>query len=155
MLTKTELTVLRNLHLTGMTGKACGFLTQAQRMAILKSLIEKGMLDKNGNVTAKGIEASVPRYNPSLQTRYEDFHGHKPRTRKQWNFHVPSGFVILGKAVAIEYQTDKLNGGGDGKKAVYRHKFDTPCLLLMDERAKKQLYIVGEKMIVTDRGIEN
>ncbi len=90
-----------------------------------------------------------------LEHGYDQFHGHSPRSEKEWDFHVPEGFVILGKAVAIEYRTDKLNGGGDGKMATYRHEFDTPCLLLMDERKKKQLYIVGRKLIVTDRGIEN
>jgi len=91
----------------------------------------------------------------NLEKGYKEFHGHAPRTRRSWNFHSPKGFVILGKAIAIEYETDKLNGGGDGKKAIYRHEFDTPCLVLMDERQKEQLYIVGKKLIVTDRGIEN
>jgi len=102
------------------------------------------------------------RKNPSLQSGYEQFHGHAPRTKRAWNFHCPKGFVILGKAIAIEYRTDKLNGGGDGKSAIYRHEFDDKAvsrngstLLLMDERQRKQLYIVGEKLIVTDRGIEH
>jgi len=90
-----------------------------------------------------------------LQRSYQEFHGHDPRTKRSWNFHVPKGFVILGKAIAVEYETDKLNGGGDGKKAVYRHEFDKSTLLLMDERQAKQLYIVGPKLIVTDRGIEH
>jgi hypothetical protein len=91
----------------------------------------------------------------SLEQSYEMFHGHGPRTNRQWDFHCPQGLVILGKAIAIEYETDKLNGGGDGRKATYRHEFETPCLVLMDEENSRQLYIVGNRLIVTERGIEN
>lgn len=91
----------------------------------------------------------------TARKRYKDFHGHGVRWRKTHNFHVPRTFVVLGKAVAIEYETDKLNGGGDGKMAVYRHEFETPALVCMDETGKKQLYIVGKDLIVTDEGIEN
>ena len=103
----------------------------------------------------KPLRAECFNPNLSLQSGYEEFHGHTPRTKRQWNFHCPKGFVILGKAVAIEYRTDKLNGGGDGKSAIYRHEFDKSALLLMDEKQRKQLYIVGEKLVVTDRGIEH
>ena len=55
--------------------------------------------------------------------KYKAFHGHDPRFSKDWDFKVPKNLVILGKAVAIEYETDKLNGGGDGKMFTYRHEF--------------------------------
>ena len=90
-----------------------------------------------------------------IAKRYFEFHGHKPRYIRKTDFHVPKGLVILGKAVAVEYYTDKLHGGGDGKKAVYRHDFETPALLCMDERGKKQLYIIGGRVKITDAGIEN
>jgi len=54
----TEKRVLKSLHLRGMMGKV-GALTKKQRLALLKGLIKKGFLDKNGNVTQKGIKVSV------------------------------------------------------------------------------------------------
>jgi len=63
--------------------------------------------------------------------------------------------VVLGKAVAIEYECDKLNGGGDGQHAVYRHKFDSGAFVVADEKMKRQLYIIGDRLIVTDAGIEH
>jgi len=90
-----------------------------------------------------------------LRQRYEQFHGHAPRRRDSWDFHVPRGLVKLGKAIAVEYETDKLNGGGDGTVAVYRHEFETPCYVCMDERGRRQLYIVGRNLKVSEAGIEN
>lgn len=63
--------------------------------------------------------------------------------------------MILGEAVALEYRCSKLNGGGDGTKAVYRHEFDRGGLVCADNRMRKQLYILGSKIKVTDAGIEH
>lgn len=87
--------------------------------------------------------------------KYREFHGHEPRFVEEYGFNIPKKLIILGKAVAIEYKTDKINGGGDGKMAVYRHKFDTPCYVCMDETGKRQLYVIGSKLKVTKAGIEN
>lgn len=84
---------------------------------------------------------------------YTVFHGRRPKRVSNVNFNVPRQLIYLGRAVAIEYECNKLNGGGDGKTAVYRHEFETPSILCMDERAKKQLYILGEKITVDDSGI--
>lgn len=92
----------------------------------------------------------------SLQSRYYQFHGRNPRSKKRIDFDVPTkGLVRLGKAIAIEYECDKWHGGGDGKKAVYRHEFETPCFLYMDNTGRRQLYIIGERLKVTEAGIEN
>lgn len=85
--------------------------------------------------------------------KFEQFHGRPPEGSFELNFHPPAKLIFLGKAVAIEYECDKLNGGGDGKKAVYRHKFTTPAIVCMDERGKKQLYIIGPEIVVDERGI--
>ena len=87
--------------------------------------------------------------------KYQTFHGKPPRRVKRLDFHVPKQLIVLGKAVAVEYECDKLNGGGDGKKAVYRHEFEKPAFLCMDESGRKQLYIVGNRVSVTQRGIIN
>lgn len=88
-------------------------------------------------------------------SKYVEFHGKQPKRSRRVNFHRPRTLVILGKATAIEYECDKLHGGGDGQKAVYRHEFETPCLVCMDETGKRQLYIVGKDLTVTEAGIEN
>ena len=90
-----------------------------------------------------------------MRKAYEEFHGHPVRWKKNIEFHPPEGLVVLGKAVAVEYETDKLHGGGDGRTAVYRHTFETPCFLCMDERQRKQLYIIGNRIKVTEAGVEN
>lgn len=87
--------------------------------------------------------------------RYFEFHGRDAKRDRKAEFHVPKDLIVLGKAIAIEYECDKLHGGGDGKKAVYRHKFETPVVLCMDERGRGQLYLVGKKLKVTEAGVEN
>lgn len=72
-----------------------------------------------------------------------------------FDFRPPKELIILGKAMAVEYECSKYNGGGDGKKAVYRHEFETPCYVCMDRSGKRQLYIVGNRLKVTEAGIEN
>lgn len=97
------------------------------------------------------------RSNPSKShaADYREFHGKSPRYKKQVNFHTPKRLVRLGKVHAIEYVCSKKNGGGDGRTAIYRHEFETPTHLCMDEEKSGQLYILGEKVIVTEAGIEN
>lgn len=92
----------------------------------------------------------------NAQQKYAQFHGHPYRYIKTFDLNIPRDrkLIILGKAVAIEYETDKLNGGGDGTKAVYRHEFETPALVCCDSTGRRQLYILGEKLKVTGRGIE-
>lgn len=90
-----------------------------------------------------------------LEKKYRKFHGHRPRIRGAVWIDTPEGLVRLGRAVAIEYECSKYNGGGDGKKAVYRHEFDQGAALYMDEKAARQLYIIGDKIRVTSAGIEH
>ncbi len=60
-LSQTEIRILQNIHLTGTMGK-CGSLTAKQRLSILIDLINKKLLTENVTLTAKGIEASAPKY---------------------------------------------------------------------------------------------
>lgn len=84
---------------------------------------------------------------------YRAFHGKEPTREDAVAFKVPKEFTLLGRAVAIEYECDKLNGGGDGTKAVYRHKFGKGDILVMDE-SRQQLFVFGPRLRVTERGIE-
>jgi hypothetical protein len=92
-------------------------------------------------------------------TSYRMFHGKNPSKVRAVSMAIPSkgeGLTRLGKAMAIEYECSKLNGGGDGKRAVYRHEFETPCDLSMYQDGKNvTLFITGTRLKVTDRGIEN
>lgn len=94
------------------------------------------------------------RINSALKN-FEKFHGYPSTGKSRANFHVPKKLVELGRAVAVIYESDKLNGGGDGKMAEYIHEFETPCFLLMDETARGQLYILGNSLKITKNGIEN
>lgn len=91
----------------------------------------------------------------AVNAGYNKFHGKMPRAKSKQSFHVPKNLVWLGKAHAVEYICTKENGGGDGKPAIYRHLFETPVHLYMDETNKKQLYIIGSRLKVTKAGIEN
>ena len=91
----------------------------------------------------------------SARKDYVLFHGKSPRRKTTIDFHTPRRLTLLGEAYAIEYKCNKRNGGGDGRTAVYRHRFETPMVLAMDERKGRQLYVLGPELIVTERGIEN
>lgn len=64
----------------------------------------------------------------------------------------PLVLVALGRAVAIEYESDKLNGGGDGTKATYRHEF-APGDVLATDQDGRTLYVLGPRLRVNSRGI--
>ena len=87
-------------------------------------------------------------------SKYAEFHGKAPRRLSGIEFHQPKKLVFLGKAVAIEYRCNKRNGGGDGRTAIYRHEFETPSVVCMDETGRKQLYIIGTRITVDDEGIK-
>ena len=89
------------------------------------------------------------------ERRYEEFHGKSSRYMNRVEFNLPKKLVYLGEAVAIEYRCNKLNGGGDGKRAVYRHEFETAAKVCMDETGRRILYIIGSKIKVDDEGIKN
>lgn len=90
------------------------------------------------------------------EKKYCDFHGHPVRYERDFDFRLPPGkrLIILGRAVAVEYETDKRNGGGDGRTAVYRHTFETPAYICCDSTGTRQLYILGDELKVTSKGIE-
>lgn len=87
--------------------------------------------------------------------RYYQFHGRKPRRYKSRRFYAPETLIRLGRVEAIEYESDKWHGGGDGTVAIYRHEFETPAWLYMDERGRHQLYILGDRIAVTADGVIN
>jgi hypothetical protein len=87
--------------------------------------------------------------------RYREFHGKEPRTVQKIRAFPSKRLVVLGRAVAVEYRCSKRNGGGDGRSAVYRHEFETPVDLCMDESGKRFLYLIGDHLIVDDEGIKH
>ncbi len=86
---------------------------------------------------------------------YQRFHGRKPTQTQSITFQVPRALAQLGlRVVAIEYESDKWNGGGDGTRAIYRHEFDRSDRLYYDPESH-WLYIHGPKLKVTKAGIEH
>lgn len=64
-LSETEKRVIINIHLRGCTG-SMGSMTAKQRGELLQRLIDKGMLNSNGNPTPAGIYAAKPDYLKNL-----------------------------------------------------------------------------------------
>ena len=91
----------------------------------------------------------------SGERMYSRFHGHSPDgiTEVEWEAE-PESLVVLGRAVAIEYECDKSNGGGDGTLATYRHELHRDDLLLTDAQGR-MLVVIGPRLRVTERGIVN
>ena len=87
--------------------------------------------------------------------RYRQFHGKEPKSEKTLRVYPSKRLIVLGKAVAVEYRCSKRNGGGDGRSAVYRHEFETPVELCMDESGRRFLYLIGNDLVVDDEGIKN
>lgn len=84
------------------------------------------------------------------------FWGKSPNRKVKKKFHDPKELIFLGRAVRIEYLSDKKHGTRyPGEKAVYYHDFTSPVALCMDEKAGGQLYLMGKKIKVTENGIEN
>ena len=86
---------------------------------------------------------------------YRKFHGKPPKKVYRRKFGDPKVLVYLGEAILIEYVTNKINGGGDGKMAIYVHKFKKGAKLYTDEEGKGQLYILGSAIRVQKAGIVN
>jgi len=84
---------------------------------------------------------------------YKQFHGRNPIKTERVFVRYPKTLVKLGRAYAVEYVCNKYNGGGDGRQAIYRHKFGPGAILCRDEK-DGQLYILGKNIRVTDAGIE-
>jgi hypothetical protein len=99
----------------------------------------------------------MPRKKEDTET-YEVFHGKPPRGVIKLEVDTLKGFpknlIFLGEAIQIVYKCNKVHGGGDGRMAMYKHKFSKGTLVCTDKKMK-QLYIVGKKLKVTSAGIEN
>lgn len=80
------------------------------------------------------------------------FQGEAPDSAREVRKPAPLVLVMLGRAVAIEYESDKLNGGGDGTKATYRHEFAAGDVLATDQDGRT-LYVIGPRLRVNSRGI--
>ena len=89
------------------------------------------------------------------ERKFREFHGNPPKVVELKSFTVPRTLIKLGRCVAVVYEIDKKNGGGDGTVAQYEHEFETPVGLYMDDTGRGQLYILGPKLKVTKAGIEN
>jgi len=85
--------------------------------------------------------------------RYNDFHGRSVDRVKNVDFENPKQLVYLGRAVELTYESDKLNGGGDGEITHFVHEFENEVIVATDEKGK-QLYLIGDGLKITHKGIE-
>lgn len=82
----------------------------------------------------------------------ERFTGAK-RNGNAWEIQrLPKRWEELGKAVSILYESDKLNGGGTGKKELFKHNFSPGA---MAYGAGEFLAIVGPRITVDASGVRN
>jgi hypothetical protein len=91
--------------------------------------------------------------------RHITFHGTTPQGRVE-HISMPdigksTRLFCLGEAVEIVYRCPKLNGGGDGKLAEYKHKFNRGTKLFADQSGRQWLFIHGKSLKVEEPGIIN
>lgn len=85
---------------------------------------------------------------------YEDFQGHAYERESEIDLQKPEFLIRLGYAKEIVYESTKLNGGGDGTKNCFIHKFDKGTELFTDE-CGKTLFIIGKRLQVKKSGINH
>lgn len=90
--------------------------------------------------------------NSSVQAEqsFELFTGRKSRFVSSVN--VPENWQDVGSVTHIEYESDKINGGGTGKPEIFRHKFGPFTRL---HSSGFWMKITGPDLTVTEFGIEN
>jgi hypothetical protein len=82
---------------------------------------------------------------------FEDFTGREYDSEFTISLKQLKELTFLGVAIALEYSIKK-DREGDRHPEIYRHEFETPCILLTNG---KDLIVYGEKLKVIDRGIIN
>ena len=80
----------------------------------------------------------------------EDFDG-RPAAGKAAPVAFPDDWEYAGAAVSILYESDKRNGGGKGRRSLYRHEFSPGAEAYRAPGG--WCVVVGEKIRVEDRGI--
>lgn len=84
-------------------------------------------------------------------SRYRAFHGRNPRKIRHLRTPDTSEFIFLANPEILTYASDKFNGGGDGRKAFYSHRFGAKAKIFCNPSGTV-LFITGIK--VTARGIQ-
>jgi hypothetical protein len=81
---------------------------------------------------------------------YETFTGRESRYVSE--VEIPEHWDYVASLTHIEYESDKLNGGGTGKMEIFRHRFSSGTVL---ESSGYWMRISGPRLTVTEFGIEN
>lgn len=132
-------------------------LRQAGR---LRELAVRGMSAKKFTREAEHLEK---KWNPSrvpapALRMYRKFHGKAPMETREMTVdspnRLPKVLIKLGDAHKTDYVSDKVNGGGDGKKNIFTHRHKKGTILCTDAKGKV-LYTIGPQLKVTQAGIEN
>ena len=114
--------------------------------------------DPAGGALLIGSDSSVSAVDvggilPPLAVRLAgEFSGRKEGAHGWQIKKLPEMWEEMGKVVSILYESDKLNGGGTGKKELFRHDFSPGA---MAYGAGEFLVIVGPKIKVDASGVRN
>lgn len=84
--------------------------------------------------------------------KYKQFHGRRPYCKLTKNIKDFNTLVYLAQPEFLTYISDKINGGGTGRKEYFKHKFSKSTKLYCTPDGK-MLIIMGSNMKVTPRGI--
>lgn len=86
------------------------------------------------------------------ERQFYKFQGRKPKRKKYIVFEMPETLIHLANVTAIEYESDKKHGGGNGKKNIWRHDFKSKVKLCSDKNMDK-IYLIGGKLKIKKSGI--
>lgn len=103
----------------------------------------------------ESVRTSDPSGSPSWEAMegFWTFSGKEPTHTV--GIEVPVDWSFSGIAESVLYRSDKLHGGGNGRKNLFRHKFNPGTRLYRSRSCPEWVKIEGTDLVVEDRGIVN
>jgi len=90
---------------------------------------------------------------PQAMADFFAFHGKEATTVSSVT--IPDGWQYIGEVKSVLYWSSKLNGGGNGRPNLFRHRFDANTIAHRSADNPGWIRIFGESLYVDDRGIVN
>jgi len=90
---------------------------------------------------------------PQAMADFSTFHGKEATSVS--GVVIPDGWQYIGEAKSVLYWSSKLNGGGNGRPNLFRHRFDANTIAHRSTENPGWIRIFGESLYVDDRGIVN
>lgn len=86
------------------------------------------------------------------QKRYESFTGREPASARVSKKSTPREWICIANPVILCYDSSKINGGGDGTRQGFKHRFGAKVRLFTNPEGT-MLLIAGPGLRITPRGI--